>query len=245
MKLKFRELARKYHPDKSHGAVGDDGGERFKWARKAYEILSNAESRRAFDNQQRMAKAVQQAAALARATLQRKTATSAGTPQADGRKRGIDETTPRGGANSGDAKRQFQGGGGVGGGGREGVASQVISCPTALPGLEVGACHPLPSSPARAVLRSARAAGMGGAQRRVASLVRVSSLFLFLSLSLSLSRKHTHTLSLSLSQTHTPTHTHALSCSLAFSLRLGLGAEVCPMLFTLSATPWTTGVPHS
>jgi len=157
VKVKFRELARKYHPDKSHGAIGDDGGERFKWARKAYDILCNPESRRSFDNQHNMAEAVQRAAAMHRAAAQKRT--SAGTPQADARKRPIDETTPLG--RGGDAKRPSQGGGG--GGGRDGVTSQVLSCPTALPGLEVGACHPLPSSPARAVLRSARAAGMGGA----------------------------------------------------------------------------------
>lgn len=40
----FRRLAKKYHPDVSH-----DNGERFKRIAEAYEILSNAERRRAYD----------------------------------------------------------------------------------------------------------------------------------------------------------------------------------------------------
>ena len=55
MKVSFRELARKHHPDKAHGGGRDDGGERFKRARKAYEVLSDSASRTLFDCQRKIA----------------------------------------------------------------------------------------------------------------------------------------------------------------------------------------------
>jgi DnaJ-class molecular chaperone len=49
VKIAFRELARRHHPDKAQGLTGD-GGERFKRLRKAYEILSDTKTRQLFDS---------------------------------------------------------------------------------------------------------------------------------------------------------------------------------------------------
>jgi DnaJ-class molecular chaperone len=64
VKVAFRELARKHHPDKVNAGGCDDGGERFKRARKAYEILSDVATMAAFNEAAR--------AARCRADLQRK-----------------------------------------------------------------------------------------------------------------------------------------------------------------------------
>jgi DnaJ-class molecular chaperone len=66
VKVAFRDLARKYHPDKAHVGGVDDGGERFKRLRKAFEILSDGTKMAAFNEAAR--------AARCRADLERKNA---------------------------------------------------------------------------------------------------------------------------------------------------------------------------
>ena len=49
IKASFRELARKYHPDKNKHHEQDDRSEKFKRIREAYEVLCNVEKRARFD----------------------------------------------------------------------------------------------------------------------------------------------------------------------------------------------------
>ena len=49
IKKKYRELSRKYHPDKNHG--DQDSGEFYKKINRAYEVLSDENKRQMFDQQ--------------------------------------------------------------------------------------------------------------------------------------------------------------------------------------------------
>src|SRR6187549_3068183 len=49
IKKAYRKLAMKYHPDRNQGDVGKDAEARFKEAKEAYEMLSEAEKRAAYD----------------------------------------------------------------------------------------------------------------------------------------------------------------------------------------------------
>ena len=49
IKKAYRKLAMKYHPDRNQGDGGKDAEARFKEAKEAYEMLSDAEKRSAYD----------------------------------------------------------------------------------------------------------------------------------------------------------------------------------------------------
>src|SRR5215210_7562051 len=49
IKKSYRKLAMKYHPDRNQGDGGKDAEARFKEAKEAYEMLSEAEKRAAYD----------------------------------------------------------------------------------------------------------------------------------------------------------------------------------------------------
>src|SRR5512133_1000087 len=50
IKKAYRKLAMKFHPDRNQGGEADKGAEaKFKEAKEAYEMLSNAEKRAAYD----------------------------------------------------------------------------------------------------------------------------------------------------------------------------------------------------
>lgn len=49
MKKAYRRLAMKYHPDRNQGEAGEEAEAKFKEAKEAYEVLSDANSRAAYD----------------------------------------------------------------------------------------------------------------------------------------------------------------------------------------------------
>jgi molecular chaperone DnaJ len=49
IKKSYRKLAMKYHPDRNQGETGKDAEVKFKEAKEAYEMLSDAEKRAAYD----------------------------------------------------------------------------------------------------------------------------------------------------------------------------------------------------
>src|SRR5919205_2907996 len=49
IKKAYRKLAMKFHPDRNQGDSAKDAEARFKEAKEAYEMLSNAEKRAAYD----------------------------------------------------------------------------------------------------------------------------------------------------------------------------------------------------
>ncbi|KAJ1492725.1 hypothetical protein T484DRAFT_1880403, partial [Baffinella frigidus] len=109
VKVAFRGLARKHHPDKVQGSEGDDGGETFKRARKAYEILTEPASRALFDEAARAAKC--------REALQKKKMASSAKTQDDVRAAAQAVEAQLRARQSGDGRKREAGmrGGGMGG----------------------------------------------------------------------------------------------------------------------------------